>query len=77
MLEEDFVTGDSLIHRLDPRARIVVSLLFAIVVALSDRFASLLPALLVSFVFVWLAGLPIKAVISRLLIVNAFVLNNP
>ncbi len=74
MLEEEFITGDSLIHRLDPRARAVVCALFAIVVALSDRFTSLLPALMVSLVFVWIAGLPIKAVISRLLIVNAFVL---
>ena len=74
MLEENFVTGDSLIHRLDPRARAVVCILFAIVVALSSRFASLLPALMVSFVLVWLAGLPIKLVFSRLLIVNGFVL---
>ena len=74
MLEENFVTGDSLIHRLDPRARAVVCILFAIVVALSNRFASLLPALMVSFVLVWLAGLPIKLVFSRLLIVNGFVL---
>lgn len=74
MLEEDFITGDSLIHRLDPRARVIVCILFAVVVAVSNRFTALLPALMLSLIFIWLAGLPIKAAISRLLIVNAFVL---
>jgi cobalt/nickel transport system permease protein len=74
LLEEDFITGDSIIHRMDPRARLIACVLFAVVVALSDRFSSLLPALLVSFFLVWLSGLPIKAVISRLLVLNAFLL---
>lgn len=74
MLEEDFITGDSIIHRLDPRARVIVCVLFAVVVAVADRLSSLLPALLVSLFFVLLSGLGVRAVISRLAVVNAFVL---
>ena len=73
MLEEGFIVGDSVIHRLDPRIKTFVAGVFSIVVAVSDRFPALIPALLIALSFIFLARLPIRRVIVRLLIVNAFI----
>jgi cobalt/nickel transport system permease protein len=74
VLEEGFIAGDSVIHRLDPRVKSIVAGIFSIVVAVSDRFLALIPALLIALLFVFLARLPIKKVFSRFLIVNGFIL---
>lgn len=74
MIEEDFVHGDSPIHRLDPRVKTVVAGVFSIVVAASDRFLALVPAIVLALVFVSLSKLPIKKVCLRLLIVNGLIL---
>ena len=74
MFEEGFIEGDSVIHRLDPRIRWIVAATFSIVVAVSNRFMALIPALLVSLILIFLAGLSIQKVLSRLLIVNGFIL---
>ncbi len=74
MIEERFVHGDSAIHRLDPRAKMIIALAFSIVVASSYRFVALMPAIFVSVFFAFLARLPIKKVCSRLLIVNGLIL---
>lgn len=73
MLEEGFIVGDSVIHRLDPRVKSIVAGIFSIVVAVSDRFLALIPALLIALFFMFLARLPIQRVFSRLLIVNGFI----
>ncbi|MFH1487845.1 MAG: cobalt ECF transporter T component CbiQ [Pseudomonadota bacterium] len=73
MIEEGFINGESLIHRLDPRGRILVAAAFSMVVAVSDRLSSLIPALLLSLCLIWIAGLPWKKVLSRLLIVNGMI----
>ena len=74
MFDEGFIEGDSVIHRLDPRVRSIVAATFSIVVAVSDRFMALIPALIVSLVFITLARLSIQKVFSRLIIVNGFIL---
>jgi cobalt/nickel transport system permease protein len=65
--------GDSLIHRLDPRVKIVVVFLFSVVVAVSDRFVVLMWALALSLCIVLVARLPIKELIRRLIPVNMFI----
>ncbi len=74
LIEQDFLFGDSVIHRLDPRARIIVAAVFSIVVATSDRFAALVPAMMVAVCFIFVAGLPLKKVSLRLLMVNGLML---
>ena len=74
MIEESFLIGDSIIHRLDPRAKVVTAAAFSIVVALSDRFVALLPSFLVAVSFVFLARLSGKRVCLRLLMVNLLIL---
>lgn len=73
MFEERFIEGDSLIHRLDPRVKSIVAGIFSIVVAVSDRFAALIPALMIAVTFIILARLSVRDVIARLLIVNGFI----
>lgn len=74
MIEEQFSTGNSIIHRLDPRVKIVVVALFSVIVAISNRFLALLPALAISLFLVAIAKLPIKKVFYRLLFVNGLIL---
>ena len=74
MFEEGFIEGDSLIHRLDPRIRWIVAATFSVVVAVADRFMALIPALIISLIFIFLAKLSIQKVLARLLIVNGFIL---
>lgn len=74
MIEESFVNGDSVIHCLDPRVKIIVAGVFSIIVAVSDRFGALISAIIFAMSIVLLARLPIKKVCTRLLIVNGFIL---
>ncbi|TET95337.1 MAG: cobalt ECF transporter T component CbiQ, partial [Desulfobacteraceae bacterium] len=48
IIEEQFSTGESFVHSLDPRVKIIVAILFSVVVAVSSNFSALLPALGVS-----------------------------
>jgi len=74
VIEEGFVHGDSVIHRLDPRVRTVVAGAFSIVVATSDRFVALVPAVIVAVSFLLLARLSFRSVMPRLLMVNGLIL---
>jgi cobalt/nickel transport system permease protein len=74
MIEEQFSTGNSIIHGLDPRVKIIVVALFSVIVAVSSKFLALLPALAVSLFLVAMAKLPIKRVFHRLLLVNGLIL---
>ncbi|RLC15114.1 MAG: cobalt ECF transporter T component CbiQ [Deltaproteobacteria bacterium] len=73
MLREPFITGNSLIHRLDPRLRLIFAMTYSFVVALSNRFPTLVAALVISLMLVSLARLNLREVGKRLLIVNGVV----
>jgi cobalt/nickel transport system permease protein len=70
---DNFATGDSLLHRLDPRVKIVVAALFSVVVAVADRYGCLVTAVCLSLTLLFLARLSLREVFLRLLIVNAFI----
>jgi cobalt/nickel transport system permease protein len=74
MLQEPFVIGDSFIHRLDPRIRILVACVYSIVVALSRNFKVLTAAILVSVILVMFAQLSFREIVKRIFLVNAFIL---
>ena len=74
MFEERFIEGDSYIHRLDPRVKSIVAATFSIVVAVSNRFTALIPALIISMTLIIFARISFQKVIARLLIVNGFIL---
>ena len=74
MIEEQFASGDSFVHRLDPRMKIITAFTYAVVVALSSEFSALLAALAVSMVLIALARLPMRKVLYRLMVVNGLTL---
>lgn len=74
MISEPFATGNSIIHRLDPRIRIVVATIYCYVVAFSNQFPALLIAMVISSALIVSAGLGFKAVGKRLVLVNGLIL---
>jgi cobalt/nickel transport system permease protein len=72
MFSEPFAIGDSIIHRIDPRFKVVAAVAFSIVVAVSYRFPALLAALVVAVILTLAAHLNLKAVGGRLLAVIGF-----
>jgi cobalt/nickel transport system permease protein len=74
MVAEEFSSGNSLIHDLDPRIKIIVATLFSITVAVADRTEVLLLALLFSACCVILSSIPLLRVMRHLLLVNGFIL---
>jgi cobalt/nickel transport system permease protein len=74
MIEEQFTSGESLVHGLDPRMKLITAFTYAAVVALSSGFPALLAALAVSLSLIALARLPMKKVLHRLLAVNGLIL---
>ena len=74
MVAEEFSSGNSLIHDLDPRIKIIAATLFSTTVAVADRTEVLLLALLFSTCCVILANLSLSKVARRLLLVNGFIL---
>lgn len=62
-----------MVHRLDPRLKVISGTLFALVVALADRFDVLGAALGLAVLMALLARLDILAVIKRLALVNGLV----
>ena len=71
---EEFTQGDSFLHRLDPRVKIIVAISFSIVVATTDLYSIPLAAFFLPAVVIIAARLDLKRVGWRLLIVNGFIL---
>jgi len=74
MIQEPFAYGSSLIHRIDPRTRVIFATAYAFVVALSSRFPALLMALFISFILTGLACLDMREMAKRTLLVNGLIL---
>lgn len=72
-IQEPFSEGASLAHRLDPRGKIVVAALFAVLIAVSKSYPATLAGLALALLWLALARLPAKQVIARLLVVNSFI----
>ena len=74
MISEPFAVGNSIVHRLDPRIRVVLTAVYAFVVALSYHFYVLLSALALSWVLIVISRVRFKDVFNRIVWVNAFIL---
>lgn len=74
MIGEGFASVDSLIHRLDPRVKILEVLLFSVVVAVSTRFVVLVSSLALGVCVTWLGRMPIKELLGRLVPVNMLII---
>lgn len=71
---DEFSVGNSFFHRLDPRIKFAVFTPLVFVIALSSNLRVGALFLLVAVICVFLARLSFKQIISRLLVVNVFVL---
>lgn len=70
---ESFSSGDSILHRLDARVKLVSSLALILVIALCRSFPTAAAGLLTASLLVISAQLNLRAVLLRLLLVNGFV----
>lgn len=71
---EEFALGDSLVHRLDPRVKIIVTFVFSVVVALTGSIATAATALGLPLFLILAARLDLTCVLRRIAVVNTFVL---
>ena len=74
IINESFSEGNSFIHRLDPRIKLLAAFLFSVVISVSSRAFPLLFAFLLAFTLLMTARLPLKTVLLRLLFANLFIL---
>ena len=74
MIEEHFAKGDSIIHGIDPRVRVIYAVLYSFIIALTGKLEVAFAGLATAFVLVILARLSAKHLLRRLLVVNTFVL---
>jgi len=73
MQMEEFALGNSWVHELDPRAKIVVTLVFSLVVALNQDLTATALSMILPVALILAAGLTLKKVLARLAIVNGFI----
>jgi cobalt/nickel transport system permease protein len=74
MTSEPFTIGKSMIHRLDPRIRLSLTVLYSFVAALSYQFWVLILTLSLSIILILISRVKIQEVLKRLVIVNALIL---
>lgn len=73
IINESFSEGNTFIHRLDPRIKLLTAFLFSVVISVSSRFFPLFFALIIAFTLLTAARLPKKIVLLRLLFSNLFI----
>ena len=74
MVREKFSNGNSFIHELDPRVKIIAFSLFSLVVATTYKFSILFTSLLYPLSFIIISRVNLKEVLKVLIIVNGFIL---
>jgi len=74
MMDERFATGKSLLHRRNPKVKIIVATAFIVVVAITSNFKVATVALIITTLLILISQLTPGAIIKRLLAVNSFVL---
>jgi len=71
---ETFSQGDSFVHRLDPRVRVLAAAAFSVLVAVSQRFEVLVAGLVLAAALSVATRLPARPLAKRLVTLNAFTL---
>lgn len=74
MIEEPFSSGDSLLHRIDPRFRVIGAACFSCVVAACDGFPALIVGLIAALSALLLSRPEFHKLMGRLAVVNVFIL---
>lgn len=71
-MDERFAAGTSLLHRRDPKVKVIVAAAFITVAAISNSFAVVTLALALAFMLMLLSLLNLRQVFKRLVAANAF-----
>jgi cobalt/nickel transport system permease protein len=68
--------GDTPIHRIDPRAKLIITIFFIVTVVSSGKYevSSLLPFFFFPAVMVSLGGLPVRYIAAKILFLSPFIL---
>ncbi len=74
MFDSRLINGNSVIHALDPRVKIVAVAVFSIVIAICSKWSALILGLFIAVLLVLLFRLPLKTVCTRLVLVNGLIL---
>lgn len=74
MIKEEFSNGNSMLHTLDPRVKIIVALLFSVVVAFSMDINVLFFASIFSLILLLLSKIALKRFFKRIFFVNGFII---
>ena len=71
---DTLASGDSLLHRLDPRAKLITTLIFIVMVVSFDKYSisALIPFFVYPIMLVSLGGLPAGYLLRRVLLVSPF-----
>jgi cobalt/nickel transport system permease protein len=72
MMDERFATGNSLLHRRDPKVKVIVAAAFITVAAISNSFVVVIMALALALALLLLSRLDVRQVGKRLLAANTF-----
>lgn len=73
IINESFSEGNTFIHQLDPRVRLLSAFLFSIVISVSNQVIPVGSALIITLLFLAISKLPLKMVLLRLLFANLFI----
>lgn len=74
MMDERFATGNSLLHKRDPKVKVIVAAAYITVAAISNSFVVVTLALTLAFMLLLLTRLDLRQVGKRLLAANTFTL---
>ncbi|OEU47134.1 MAG: cobalt ECF transporter T component CbiQ [Desulfobulbaceae bacterium S5133MH15] len=72
MMDERFAQGNSLLHKRDPKAKIIAATAFVTASAITNSFTVAAMSFALSIVLFFLTKLPVQLVLKRLLAVNSF-----
>ncbi|MEO0226303.1 MAG: cobalt ECF transporter T component CbiQ [candidate division WOR-3 bacterium] len=71
---EEYLKGNSIVHKLDPRIKLIFAVLLSIVIALSNSFYGIIIGLSTGILLLIIARIEFKQIIKRLIVVNEFIL---
>ncbi|MGQ9535578.1 MAG: cobalt ECF transporter T component CbiQ [bacterium] len=71
---EEYLKGNSIIHKLDPRIKILYAFFFSLVIALVYSIPAALVGLTISILLIIFTKIELKKIIKRLLLINEFIL---
>ncbi len=74
MMDERFAQGNSLLHRRDPKAKIIAAVAFVSVAATSNSFIVAIVSLFLGVTLFFLTHLPVRLVLKRMIAINTFTL---